>query len=74
MGHFGLKKSKLDNMIKIGFYRGIDMKILVTTWRHWLPIKILWRGTEVGMIHRVGEQNYYVTKVKKLFAYCVKSK
>lgn len=50
------------------------MKILVTTWRHWLPIKILWKGTEVGMIHRVGEQNYYVTKVKRLFAYCVKSK
>ena len=26
MGHFGLKKSKLDNMIKIGFYGDIDMK------------------------------------------------
>ena len=50
------------------------MKILVTTWRHWLPIKILWGGTRVGIIYRVGKQNYYVTKVKKLFAYCVKSK
>ena len=48
------------------------MKLLVTTWRHWLPIKILWQGTEIGLTYKVGKQNYYVTKVGKLFAYCMK--
>ena len=48
------------------------MKLLVTTWRKWLPIKILWQGTEIGLTYKVGKQNYYVTKVGKLFAYCVK--
>ena len=48
------------------------MKLLVTTWRHWLPIKILWQGTEIGRTHRVGKQNYYVTSVRKIRAYCVK--
>ena len=48
------------------------MKILVTTWRHWLPIKILWKGTKIGSVHLVGKRLYYVTVVSKLFAYCVK--
>ena len=47
------------------------MKILVTTWRHWLPIKILWQGTEIGLTYEIGKHKYYVTCVKKLFAYCV---
>lgn len=48
------------------------MKLLVTTWNHWLPIRILWQGTEIGRTHRVGKQNYYVTSVRKIRAYCVK--
>lgn len=47
------------------------MKILVTTWKHWLPIKILWQGTEIGFTYKIRKHNYYVTCVKKLFAYCV---
>lgn len=47
------------------------MKILVTTWRHWLPIKILWDGTEVGLTYIIGNHKYYVTSVGKFFAYCV---
>ena len=27
MGHFGLEKLKLDNMIKIGFYGGMNMTV-----------------------------------------------
>ena len=48
------------------------MKILVGTWNHWLPIAILWNGIKAGDIHRVRKQNYYVTKVGKIRAYCVK--
>lgn len=48
------------------------MKLLVTTWNHWLPIAILWHGTEMGNIHRIKKQNYYITKVGKIRAYCVK--
>lgn len=48
------------------------MKLLVTTWNHWLPIKVLWQGTEIGLTYKVGRQNYYVTKVGKIRAYCVK--
>lgn len=50
---------------------GMNLKILVTTWRHWLPIKILWQGTETGCIYRIGKRKCYVTYVGKLFAYCV---
>ena len=48
------------------------MKLLVTTWRHWMPIKVLSNNVEIGSIYNVGRQSYYVTKVGKLFAYCVK--
>lgn len=48
------------------------MKLLVTTWNHWLPIKILWNGTKIGNTHRIKNKNYYVTKVGKIRAYCVK--
>jgi len=46
------------------------MKILVTTWRHWLPI-ILWKGTEIGLTYTIRKHKYYVINVRKLFAYCV---
>lgn len=48
------------------------MKILVGTWNHWMPIAILWNGTKMGNIHRIRERNYYITKVGKIRAYCVK--
>lgn len=32
MGHFGLEKLKLDNTIKIGFYRGVNMRARNIQW------------------------------------------
>ena len=48
------------------------MKILVTTWRRWLPIKILTDEVKIGDILKIGKKYYYITKVGKLFAYCVR--
>lgn len=48
------------------------MKLLVTTWRHCIPIKVLLDSVEIGSVYDIGGQSYYVTKVGRLFAYCVK--